>query len=360
MTREAIDIIMSDIGRIDCAIDTIEVNVATMRDVARLAGVSTSTVSHVLNKTRFVEIETSERVRAAVDKLSYEVDGAAQSLRTRETLTLALLLPDLVNPFFAEIAVAVQHSAVLAGYDLAVFNVDAPDGTPHVLFDHYLRAIRRKRYDAVMVAETVAIQPAARQQLVATETPVVLIGSIPHPQADRVYIDDYAAAREMMAYLVGRGHTAVAHIMGLPSMPAAVDRQRGYRDGLHAAGLPLRPEFEVAGDFIRDGGYRAMQQLLACSPRPTAVFTANDLTAIGAQLACLDAGVKVPEEMAIAGFDDLTLGRDMRPALTTIYHGQREIGAEVVRLALARIRQEAPGEKQTIIVPHRLVIRQSA
>jgi LacI family transcriptional regulator len=333
---------------------------ATMRDVARLAGVSTATISHVVNKTRFVEPETSARVRTAIGQLGYEVDGVARSLRTGATRMLALIIPDLVNPFFAEIAVAAQRYALLAGYDVAIFNTDVPEGSPKVLFEHYLKAIRRKRYDAVIVAETIPLDPIARQQLTVTATPVILIGGIPHAQADRVYIDDYGAAREMMAYLNRRGYRSIAHIAGVPGMRAAADRQRGYRDGLAAAGQPYRPEHDVIGDFQRDGGYHAMQQLLASPCRPSAVFAANDLTAIGAQLACQDAGVNVPNDVAIAGFDDLTLVTDVRPALTTINHGQREIGKEAVRMALARIRHEAPEDKQTIIVPHRLVVRQSA
>ena len=333
---------------------------ATMRDVAKLAGVSTATVSHVLNKTRKVEPDTSERVRTAISQLGYEVDGVAQSLRVRATSTFALIIPDLTNPFFPELATAVQQNAARAGYDVAIFSVDAPHGAAQDLFEHYLRAIRRKRYDVVIFAETLLMDPVARAQLMATGTPVVLIGGVPHPQADRVYIDDYRAARDLMRYLIERGHSTIAHIRGAGGMPSALDRQRAYRDSLLEAGLPIVPELEVEGTFLRDGGYVGMQRLLACSPRPSAVFAANDMTAVGALLACVDAGINVPGDVAIAGFDDIALAIDLRPALTTIYHGQREIGAEAVRLALARARHEAPEEKQTTIVPHRLVIRQSA
>jgi LacI family transcriptional regulator len=333
---------------------------ARMRDVAKLAGVSTATVSHVLNNTRYVEPATSERVRIAIEQLGYEINGVAQSLRVRSTSTFALIIPDLTNPFFPELAMAIQHSAARAGYDVAIFSVDAPGGSYKGYFEHYLRGIRQDRYDVVIFAETMPISPTARDQLVATGTPLVLISGVPHPQADRVYIDDYHAAQDLMSYLVGKGHTTIAHITGAQNMPSTYDRQRAYRDALFAAGLPIVPELEVPGTFLRDGGYVAMQHLLARSPRPTAVFAANDLTAFGAMLACVDAGVGVPDEIAIAGFDDIALAADLRPALTTVYHGQREIGAEVVRLAVARARDEAPATRETTIVPHRLVVRQSA
>ncbi len=332
----------------------------TMRDVASLAGVSTSTVSHVLNKTRYVEPETTARVQDAIGTLNYEVDGVAKSLRVRSTSTFALIIPDLTNPFFPELATAIQHNAAQAGYDVVILNVDLPGGTGPNLFDHYLRAIRRKRYDVVIFAETLPMDATSRDRLVSTSTPVVLISGIPHPGVDRVYIDDYTAAREVTAYLISRGHTLIGHIIGAPGMQSAVDRRRGYRDSLLAAGLPCSPELEAPGTFQRDGGSAGMRQILSRTPRPTAVFAANDLTALGALLACVDAGVRVPGEVAIAGFDDIALAADLRPALTTVYHGQREIGAEVVRLALARARHEAPEEYSTIIVPHRLVVRHSA
>jgi LacI family transcriptional regulator len=204
------------------------------------------------------------------------------------------------------------------------------------------------------------MDPVARGQLMATGTPVVLIGGTRHPQADRVYIDDYGAARDLMAYLISKGHTRIAHISGAAGMPSAFDRQRGYRDGLLNAKLPIIPDLDVSGTFLRDGGYAGMQRLLTCTPRPTAVFAANDLTAFGAMLACFDAGIRIPNEIAIAGFDDIALAADLRPPLTTVYHAQQEIGAEAVRLALARARRQAPPEKQVSILPHRLIVRQSA
>lgn len=333
---------------------------ATMKDVAERAHVSTATVSHVLNGTRLVQSPTRERVLAAIQDLGYEMDGIARSLRVRATFTLALIIPDLSNPFFPELAMAVQQDAARAKYDVVIYSIDVPHGGSQELFAHYLQAIRRKRYDAVIVAETVLMEPAARHQMVASGVPVVLIGGTPHPEADRVYIDDYAAARDVMDYLIRKGHTTIGHITGAPGMVSSAERLRGYRDSLRSAGLLASPELEVSGTFLRDGGYAGMQRLLACSPRPSAVFAANDLTALGAIRACFDASVTVPDDVAIVGFDDIALAADLRPALTTVYHGQREIGRDVVRLALARLRGECPEEKQTMIIPHRLIVRSSA
>jgi len=333
---------------------------ATMKDVAQRANVSPATVSHVLNGTRFVQPETLGRVQRAVEDLNYEMDGIARSLRVRATSTLALLIPDLANPFFPELATAVQQEAARAGYDVVVYSVDVPDGDPRILFEHYLRAIRGKRYDAVVFAETTPMEATARERLVDTGVPVILIGGTPHSGADRVYIDDYQAARDLMAYLIGKGHTAIAHITGAPGMASTRDRQRGYLDSLRAAGLPAPPELEAPGAFTRDGGYATMRHLLALPRRPSAVFAANDMTALGAIAACLDAGVRVPDDIAVAGFDDLSLAAYVRPTLTTVYHGQREIGREAVRLAVARLRGACPDDRQTIIIPHRLVSRDSA
>lgn len=335
----------------------------TMKDVARHAGVSTATVSHVLNGTRIVQTETSERVRLAIQDLQYEMNGTARNLRIRTTSTFALVVPDLSNPFFPEVAVVIQQEAARAGYDVVIYSIDVPHGDSADLFDHYLRAIRRKRYDAVIYAETVLISPASRQHLIDSGTPIILIGGTPHPQADRVYIDDYAAVRDVMAYLVGKGHRIIAHITGAPGMASSGMRQRGYRDGLVAAGLTPDPDLEVPGTFLSEGGYLAMQQLLARAPRPSAVFAANDETALGAMCACVDAQVDVPGEIALVGFDDIALAANVRPSLTTVYHGQRELGQEAIRLAVSahtqRNSEGGQAQKQTVIVPHRLIVRDS-
>ncbi len=334
-----------------------------MKDVARHAGVSTATVSHVLNGTRVVQSETSARVRTAIKALEYEMNGTARNLRVRKTSTIALIVPDLSNPFFPEVAVVIQHEAARAGYDVVIFSIDVPHGDSADLFDHYLRAIRGKRYDAVIYAETVLISPTAHQQLIDSGTPIVLIGGTPHPQADRVYIDNYAGARDVMAYLIGKGHRTIAHITGVPGMASSSSRQQGYRDGLLAAGITPDPALEVSGTFLTEGGYLAMQQLLVRSSRPSAVFAANDETALGVLSACVDAGISVPAEIAIVGFDDIALATKIRPALTTVYHGQREIGHHAIRLAVgAHTQRESEGgeaHKKTIIVPHRLIVRDS-
>jgi LacI family transcriptional regulator len=335
----------------------------TMKDVARHAGVSTATVSHVLNGTRIVQPDTSERVRLAIASLQYETNGTARNLRVRTTSTFALVVPDLSNPFFPEVAVVIQQEAARAGYDVVIYSIDVPHGESADLFEHYLRAIRRKRYDAVIYAETLLLTPTAHQQLIDSGTPIILIGGTPHPQADRVYIDNYAAVRDVMAYLAGKGHRNIAHITGAGGMASSSARQQGYRDGLLAAGITPDPEIEVAGSFLYEGGYLAMQQLLEHTPRPSAVFAANDETALGAMCACVDAHVSVPDEVAIVGFDDIALAANVRPALTTVYHGQREIGREAIRLAVSAHTQRTPEgseeQKQTVIVPHRLIVRES-
>jgi LacI family transcriptional regulator len=337
---------------------------ATMQDVARRAQVSAATVSHVLNKTRFVNPETSARVLAAIEELQYELNGAARSLRTRTTFTLALIVPDVANPFFPEVAVVIQQEAARLGYDVVIYSIDVPHGSSADLLQHYLRAIRRKRYDAVIYAETALISEELRQQLIDSGTPVILIGGTPHPHADRVYIDNYAAARDVITYLSDKGHRTIAHIGGAPGMASSLERERGYRDGLMDAGLPVSPDLIIPGTFLFDGGYAAAQQLLTRSPRPSAIFAANDLTAVGAAVACIDASVRVPDDVAIVGFDDVALASYVRPTLTTVYHGQREIGREAVRLAVSASTRSLAGDsleqKETVIVPHRLIARSSA
>ncbi|MBO0701576.1 MAG: LacI family DNA-binding transcriptional regulator [Candidatus Dormibacteraeota bacterium] len=340
---------------------------ATMKDVAAAAGVSTATVSYVLNGRRFVNPETRERVRAAIEALQYDVNDTARSLRRRTTSTLALIVPDLGNPFWPELAAVLQQEAPRAGYDIVLYSIDLPHQLGPELFHHYLRAIRGKRYDAVIYAEALRLGPLSVQELVDTGTPVVLIGGNEYPGTDRVYIDDYAAARDLMRHLLGRGHSRIAHITGAPAMASTRQRLRAYRESLTEAGVEIDPELEVEGTFLHAGGYAAMQRLLERRRRPTAVFAANDLTALGAMAACVDSGVNVPGEVAIAGFDDIAMATYVRPALTTVSHGQQDLGREAVRLAiqaherrLAGIDAVEVGEPETVIVPHHLVVRDSA
>lgn len=341
---------------------------ATMKEVAAHAGVSTTTVSYVLNGRRFVQPETRERVRAAIEALQYDINDTARSLRRRTTSTLALIVPDLVNPFWPELAAAIQGEAPRNGFDVVLYSIDLPHSVGSDLFHHYLRAIRGKRYDAVIYAEALRLGPLSVQELVDTGTPVVLIGGKAFPGTDRVYIDDYAAARDLMRHLIARGHTSIAHITGAPDMASTEQRLRAYRDSLAEAGLAADPDLEVPGTFLHAGGYAAMQQLLRRRPRPRAVFAANDLTALGAIAACADVGVAVPREVAIAGFDDIAVAAYVRPALTTVSHGQRELGHEAVRLAIqahrrrleATAEERPPGAPETVIVPHRLLVRDSA
>lgn len=332
---------------------------ATMKDVARTANVSTTTVSHVLNGTRLVHRDTRERVLNTIHAMGYERDDRARRLRTRSTFSLALIVPDLSNPLFPELATYIQLEAVRAGYDVVIYSTDVPGGSDQTLFQNYIRAVREKRYDAVIVAETAPTALENREQLIATGIPVVLIGGLPYEQADRVYIDDYAAALDAMAHLVAQGHERIAHITGVPSMAAARDRLRGYRDGLARAGLPPRADFEVEGTFLREGGRRAMNELLSRSLRPTAVFAGNDLTAVGAMHACFAAGLRIPQDIALVGFDDSSVATDVHPPLTTVYYGQREIGSIAAKLAIARACKRGPVDTQTIIVPHQLMVRAS-
>lgn len=340
---------------------------ATMKEVAAYAGVSTATVSYVLNGRRFVEPRTRERVQAAIEALQYDVNDTARSLRRRTTSTLALIVPDLVNPFWPELAAVIQGQAPLSGFGVVLYSIDLPHNAGSELFHHYLRAIRGKRYDAVIYAEALRLGPLSVQELVDTGTPVVLIGGREFPGTDRVYIDDYAAASDVMRHLIGRGHRTIAHITGAPAMASTEQRLRAYRDSLAAAGLPADPDLEVQGTFLHPGGYAAMQQLLARRPRPTAVFAANDLTALGAIAACVDAGVAIPHEVAIAGFDDIVLAAYVRPALTTVTHAQQDLGREAIRLAIQAHRRRLgadgdgpPGGPETVIVPHQLRVRESA
>ncbi len=330
----------------------------TIKQVAARAGVSIATVSHVINETRYVSDDARQRVQQAIQELDYEVDQVARSLRTGRSNTIALIVPDLRNPFFPELAHALQKRAEELGFDVAIYNVDVPGGTAEARAAHYLKELRRTRVDGIILVETIGLRLS--DHLARLPFPVVFITGEEPASSDQVSVNDEAAAFDATMYLVGKGHTRIGHIAGPLDQISATRRCAGYLRALQQAGIPAQANYISQGTFLREGGTTAMQQLLNLPERPLAILAANDLTAVGALDVVLDAGLRVPEDIAIMGFDDIALAAEVRPGLTTVYMGQQESGREAASLLIRRITQQAPQEPVHIVVPHRLVQRASA
>jgi LacI family transcriptional regulator len=328
----------------------------SIKDVSRHAGVSVSTVSHVLNGTRYVSPELRARVEAAITALDYRHNGLARSLRTRRSYTIGLIIPDVSNPYYPQLARGVQDTADEAGYAVFLCNSDRrPEQEVRLV-----AALEQRQVDGIIL-DAAGPTPELLTALRRLRQPVVLVGSrIDEPDFDRVMMAPHGSY-DAVRYLLSRGHRRVALIGGPPVFGSTrPTKAAGYLAALAEAGIEPDPALIMQGDYTREGGRLAMHRLLALSAPPTAVFAGNDLMALGALVAAREAGVRVPEDIAIVGYDDIPEASVAVPALTTVAVPKYEMGRVAAELLLARLRGEGSQQPQRIELPHRLVIRASA
>lgn len=325
----------------------------TIREVARQAGVSVATVSRALNGSERVRSRTREHVMEVAKRLRYVPNGSARSLTTSETRTVGVLLPDLYGEFFSEVLRGIDQTARRSRYHTLV----SSSHNDVAELEAALRAMSG-RVDGLVVMSP-DLDAASLEANLPASLPVVLMNCPVEGSAlNTIMTDNYGGAFAMVQHLTGLGHERVAIIQGAEGNYDAVERLRGYRDAMAAAGLPAVPSLEQRGDFTERSGYEAMQRLLGASPRPTAVFAANDSMAIGALRALREAGVRVPDAMTIAGFDDVPVARYMSPALSSVHVAINEMGQLAIEALLATI-DDGARPPQTTTLPTRLVIRES-
>ena len=334
----------------------------TQADVARAASVSQTVVSHVLNGTqpKSMSQATRDRVLEAMGELGYVPDQTAQNLRLRRTMTIAAVVPDIVNPFYGLFIRGVQDEARQHGYDLLAYNTDGHR-------DLELKALGvalSGRVDG-LVGTTFHLDEADFVPLLRRGVPICMLGgqmsldAFEEPLVDTVHVPDDSAARMMVEHLIDRGHTRIAILAGEPDTPPSSNRERGYRRALAGHRIPVDEALVRDCDFNERGGYEAMLRLLRIDPRPTAVFAANDLIAIGALIACRERGVQVPAEIAIGGFDDIPAAALVYPPLTTISQRNQAIGHQLVRLLADRLRGTYTGPVRSIENGYDLIVRES-
>ncbi|HEX2903881.1 MAG TPA: LacI family DNA-binding transcriptional regulator [Jatrophihabitans sp.] len=328
----------------------------SLKDVASVAGVSIKTVSNVVNEYPFVRAETRARVQAVIEQLGYRPNLSARRLRSGRTGLITLSLPEL-TPYFAELA---EHIAVVAEAAGLTVLIDRTGGER----DHErlsASGIRRDLSDGT-IASPMSMTPADLERL-RPGHPIVLLGErLSYVGVDHVAVDSIAAARTATGHLIERGRRAVAAV-GTARRPAGTiaQRQRGYREALRDAGLPV--ERSLMGDaelLHREDGYRAMQALLQQRPDLDAAFCFNDLLAFGALRALDEAGRRVPDDVAVVGFDDVEECRFSTPPLSSIAPDKRELASTAVQLLQQRIAGLGPTEPQEVFPPFRLRVRASS
>lgn len=327
---------------------------ATIKDVAREAGVSVATVSRVFNDSSLVSEATRQVVRDVAGRLNYWPNGAARSLITNRTQAIGVLLPDLFGEFYSEVLRGMDCTARRAGLHLLV-------SSSHADTNEVVAAIRtmRGRIDGLIV---MAPDVDARSVIGPNSIGLPLVLIDPGPEVEgcsAISIANYDGARALIAHLLALGHRRIATITGPPRNTDAQQRLKGYRDALRAGGAHWSAELEIAGDFSEPSGYEAVGRLLALSPRPSAVFAANDYMAIGVLGALSDEGIRVPEDIAVAGFDDIAMSRYLNPPLTTVHVDAYRLGERAVERFLDAAKPDRPEAGELEVLPTTLVVRSS-
>ena len=315
---------------------------------------SVATVSRVLNQSGPVRAETRRRILDITRRLAYSPNSAARALSTSRTGTLGVLLPDLYGEFFSEVIRGLDQTARRHEYHLLVSGSHDDAGEMRAA----LQAMRG-RVDGLVVmwpeADTSALPAAVFEAL-----PVVLINcSSPARAAAVLRIDNRGGARTMTRYLLEQGHRRIAFVAGIRGNTDAAERLRGFRMALREAGVDRAGCPELAGDFTEEGGYRAVEPLLALRRRPTAVFAANDSTAVGVISRLREAGLKVPQDIAVVGFDDVPIARYLNPPLTTMHVNMQQLGTRAIEMLLAAMGPGGLPADREEIVETMLVVRRS-
>ncbi|MNQ90866.1 HTH-type transcriptional repressor PurR [compost metagenome] len=323
---------------------------ATIKDVAALAGISYTTVSHVVNKTRPVSEEVRIKVEAAIKTLDYVPSAVARSLKAKTTATIGLLVPNSLNPYFAELARGIEDYCERNGYCVILCNSDDnPDKQRS-----YLRVLLEKRIDGLIVASAGGDAGLA-EGLTGVRTPMVIVDR--GVNVDLVRIDHEYGAYLATRHLLELGHRDIAMIGGPAGTSVAQMRLAGYRRALQEAGVEENRERMLESDFTSTGGYNAAAILLEKSP-PSAIFAGNDMIGIGVLRAAAERNVRVPSELSVIGFDDIQMSRYVYPALTTVGQSILQLGEMAAEVLLRRIATPHMATEQRIVTPS-IVLRES-
>jgi LacI family transcriptional regulator, repressor for deo operon, udp, cdd, tsx, nupC, and nupG len=332
---------------------------ATIFDVAKRAGVSIGTVSRVVNNRDRVHPETRERVLQAIRELDYHANALARGLAAQQTDTLGLVIPQVNDPFFYQIVRGVEESANSSGYSLLIAS-QPRDPSEH----RYLRLFQRGRVDAMVLA-SIDINKHDIFQIIKQGMPIVLVQLDVGMSIPTFLADNYGGGRALTEHLLEHGYRRLGFITGTNYTSDSRERLRGMRDALAEQSLEIPSSYIVQGDYLRDSGYQAMRQLLDLPKPPEAVFAANDQMAIDAIKAIQEHGLRVPEDIAVVGFDDIPMASYVSPSLTTVHQPVYELGWHAAQMALEMIKTAEDDVSPTLttprvlMMPTTLVIRRS-
>ncbi|EGQ8389186.1 TPA: substrate-binding domain-containing protein [Vibrio cholerae] len=328
---------------------------ATMKDIARLAGVSTSTVSHVINKSRFVSDEIAERVNNAAQQLNYAPSALARSLKMNRTKTIGMLVTTSTNPFFGEVVKGVERSCYHQGYNLILCNTEGDNQRMKASINTLLQ----KRVDGLLLMCSTLEGERLDVFDRYPDIPIVVMDWGPILFASDKIQDNSLQGGYMAAkHLIECGHKEIGCITGPLIRHQAQMRYEGYKRALAEAGIAINPDWIVESDFECEGGYQAFEKLYQCGKLPSALFVSNDMMAMGVIQAASQRGLRVPDDLSLIGYDDVHIAKFMTPALTTIHQPKYRLGKAAVDTLLYRL-ENPDTTAQVVQLEPTLVVRNS-
>jgi len=336
---------------------------ANIKDVADRAGVSITTVSHVINQTRYVSEELIERVNKAMEELDYHPNSLARSLRSGKTKTIGLVIPDISNQFFAEISRKIEDKGFEHGYSVILCNTDDDPNKEK----SYIDVLIAKQVDGIVFISAGEISDNLKKTITLNVPIVIADRDIKDIQSDIVLVNNFLGGYEATQYLIGLGHKRIGCISGPSPVTPSAQRLQGFEQAMREAGLPIDPSLIVSGDFRYQSGESAMQKLLDNPQPPTAVFAFNDMMALGAIRAIYNKNLKVPSDISLIGFDDIPLSQAIFPTLTTMAQPIQEMASLVVDLLIEKIQlyerhfqtQKEKPEYKRVLMKAKLIERDS-
>jgi LacI family transcriptional regulator len=327
----------------------------TLKELAAKAGVHPSTISRIVNKDPALRVSSATRARieSLLRETEYRPDAVARSLRMQQSYVLAMIIPDITNPLFANIFMGVEDVAIDSGYDLILGNTG---GLPERELRH-LRGLQARRVDGILLASVYLRDPSV-QWLRKHRIRHVLVNRYSDERDPFVGSDDVAGAKLATRHLIELGHRRIAHLAGADNISTAVLRKKGYLEALKEAGITPDPRLIVQAGYLEESGHAAMAKLLELRRRPTAVFAVNDMAAIGAHGLALELGLRIPEDLAIVGYNDVPDAARLSPGLTTVRVRARELGRTAGKLLIEQVESARDIRRRNVLEPE-LIVRGS-
>lgn len=326
----------------------------TIKDVAKRVGVSTATVSHVINKTRFVSEELTAKVLKAIRELNYQPNAIARSLVKRKTHTIGIIISDILNPFYTAIVRGVEDVTYKSGYNVVLCNTDE-DPEKEML---YIQILMEKRIDGLVIST--AFQDGGHPLLSQLKgIPLVtVVRKIKNLASDAVLGDNSGGVYKAIDYLIQLGHRRIGIISGPTGLSSGAERLAGYKKALESHQIPIESHWIKIGDFKKESGYSLTKELFELSPLPTALFVTNNQMTIGALQALTELKIRIPEDISFVSFDDMEWYSFLNPPITTVEHSPYQMGKKAGEMLVRRISKKE-GRPKRVLFPSKLVVRES-